>query len=1029
MKKIFTSLAVLAVFLPNHQVNAQTTNLTSFARTTLFETDDNADFLYRIPSITVLNDGTLMAFSDRRNAKGGGDIGRGNTIDILTRTSSDNGKTWSDPVVTLQSNASATDIWYAFGDCATVVDKGSGKILLMNAAGKNGYNSSSNSGNSIRIAKSVSTDNGKSWTTMDVSSKVYASTGLNAAFFSSGRICQSSLIKVSDYYRIYAALACNVGTQVVYSDDFGETWNVLGSTSARPSTSGNESKLVELPNGNVLLSCRTSSSSIHGRYFNIFTYSDRENAEGEWGSVVQSGGSTSGSGTYGGNVDGEILLVPAKDDNGNSVNVLLQSIAYNGGGTNSDRKNVGIYYKVLSSEADYDAPSDMQSGWTWRQVSTTTSAYSTMTLDQQGNIAFFFEENLKNSNMGYDMQFISFTLSQITNGKYTYDDGTIKVNDPVFTPGAGTYNEPQSVSLSCATQGANIYFTTDGSTPTSSSGLYSEPISVSTTTTIKAIAMIGEASSNVVSSEYIIDESAVSKPLFSLSEDTYAEAQSIEITCETSGATIYYTTDGSIPNDQSEKYSTAITISETTTIKAIAVKDGICSEIATATYTISEENVYNVKPEPTNIYTIKAVITNSSGDVVYSSYLRNKDLTMECDNTKADSDAPDDSYYWVLSQAPNSGYYYFSSFHGDGYIGKAIATDYSGASNKWAPGCTDDSSNEFEITDFVKSGYISSNYASNAEEMTGYAIKYVNDASETSDKKYRFVAVSNSGELNFFSWTSKYTSLTTGLWSSDFIFTKVTSTDIEGNYGTFEHPKYYGGFKVKFARSDDDYTIKNANEDFNYYATLKLPFAITIPSGVKAYKLGSLNPVQNSSVNLTKFLDGGSSESLDGNGEGATLPRETPVLLQADGEKGDGMPSRTLYFKPATAEESVETGFAGTLGRKVLSDYNASTGSEDGSIYYILAKKDGRVAFYYLEENASGEMAIGNNKAYYIYSGTSAAKPSALSFSFGDETTGIGGIKEVAPSNGESIYDLSGRHVSNPSKGVYIRGGKKFVIR
>ena len=76
-------------------------------------------------------------------------------------------------------------------------------------------------------------------------------------------------------------------------------------------------------------------------------------------------------------------------------------------------------------------------------------------------------------------------------------------------------------------------------------------------------------------------------PTFSPSEGTYSEAQSVTLSCETSGSTIYYTTDGSTPTTNSTVYSGAINVSSTTTIKAIAAASGYeNSEVATATYTI-----------------------------------------------------------------------------------------------------------------------------------------------------------------------------------------------------------------------------------------------------------------------------------------------------------------------------------------------------------------------------------------------------------------------------------------------------------
>lgn len=81
-------------------------------------------------------------------------------------------------------------------------------------------------------------------------------------------------------------------------------------------------------------------------------------------------------------------------------------------------------------------------------------------------------------------------------------------------------------------------------------------------------------------------EPGVATPTFNPTEGTYTTAQNVSISCATEGATIYYTTDGSDPTSSSTQYSTAIPISTTTTVKAIAMKDNVYSDIATATYTI-----------------------------------------------------------------------------------------------------------------------------------------------------------------------------------------------------------------------------------------------------------------------------------------------------------------------------------------------------------------------------------------------------------------------------------------------------------
>ena len=111
-------------------------------------------------------------------------------------------------------------------------------------------------------------------------------------------------------------------------------------------------------------------------------------------------------------------------------------------------------------------------------------------------------------------------------------------------------------------------------------------------------------------------------PAFSLGEGTYYEAQSVELSCATEGATIYYTIDGNEPNANSTVYSEAIQVAETTTIKAVAIKDDVASNVATATYTIVEpEALENVKAfYDVASSTGKAVKLINPLTVIYQSY-------------------------------------------------------------------------------------------------------------------------------------------------------------------------------------------------------------------------------------------------------------------------------------------------------------------------------------------------------------------------------------------------------------------------
>jgi RHS repeat-associated protein len=154
---------------------------------------------------------------------------------------------------------------------------------------------------------------------------------------------------------------------------------------------------------------------------------------------------------------------------------------------------------------------------------------------------------------------------------------------PTFSPAAGRYLIPQTVTISDSTNGATVYYTTDGSTPTTSSTQYTAPISVSSSETINAIAVSSVASGGVATAAYIIGTS----PTFSPVGGTYASAQTVSITSTDFGATIYYTTNGTTPTTSSTRYTGPIGISSTETIKAIAVSGAASSSVSTAMYTIN----------------------------------------------------------------------------------------------------------------------------------------------------------------------------------------------------------------------------------------------------------------------------------------------------------------------------------------------------------------------------------------------------------------------------------------------------------
>ena len=167
------------------------------------------------------------------------------------------------------------------------------------------------------------------------------------------------------------------------------------------------------------------------------------------------------------------------------------------------------------------------------------------------------------------------------------------VSAPFFNPASGqTFSNAASITITSSTVGALIYYTINGSDPSESSTKYSGAIPLTTngTHTLKAIAVKDGVKSTVETATYTLNLSKdiVETPVISPATGAFTSAQSVTIKCDTTGADIYYTIDGSEPTESSTKYSNAFQVSATTTVKAIAVKSGYeDSSVATSTITIN----------------------------------------------------------------------------------------------------------------------------------------------------------------------------------------------------------------------------------------------------------------------------------------------------------------------------------------------------------------------------------------------------------------------------------------------------------
>lgn len=158
----------------------------------------------------------------------------------------------------------------------------------------------------------------------------------------------------------------------------------------------------------------------------------------------------------------------------------------------------------------------------YSKLSATTPTDGTYTTS--GTTGTWSEGSTSTSSLVMTSSTTSGDQSRVKSVKVTYTGGstTTKPDAPTFSPEAGTYSSAQSVTISGPT-GASIYYTTNGDDPTTSSTQYSSAISVSTTTTLKAIAVVDGVSSDVAEATYTINSGSTTT-----GEKTYTKVTSTD---------------------------------------------------------------------------------------------------------------------------------------------------------------------------------------------------------------------------------------------------------------------------------------------------------------------------------------------------------------------------------------------------------------------------------------------------------------------------------------------------------------------
>ena len=512
----------------------------------------------------------------------------------------------------------------------------------------------------------------------------------------------------------------------------------------------------------------------------------------------------------------------------------------------------------------------------------------------------------------------------------TYTAGAVA--NPIFDPAAGAVEKGTTVSITTATAGATIHYTTDGSNPTSSSTTYSSAITINTAQTIKAIAVKGSDESEVVTAAYTIKK--VETPTFTVAEGDVIAGTTVEIETATAGATIHYTTDGSTPTSSSTTYSSAITIDADMTLKAIAVKTNWDdSNVASADYTVvTPVYGYSIDFETndvsryadwtfTNIVAATATITAHGG-----TYYANTDGKSTASiTTKAKIANPGTFICYISKESGNttaSNWKIQTSENGTSWTDVATKSAKEMGKGEWQEFNADLSA--------YQNVYVRLSYGSNT------AVRAVDDIVLT----FRPAAPVDNGDNTI----------------------TLTTTDNMNGWRTFY----------------------DASQDYEVDGNTK----------IYVVKAKSTNEDE---VELTALA-------------ATAIPHGVPVILKTTA-LGHSM---TL----------TETSGAAALGDNLLAVTNGT--SVNG---YRLGYKSGTgIAFYKYTATAPAAGIVYIDQANVNIS-SSAREYLTFSFDEENETTSVADVRAKMADDRSDFFDMQGRKVMNPTKGLYIVNGKKVVIK
>ena len=612
-----------------------------------------------------------------------------------------------------------------------------------------------------------------------------------------------------------------------------------------------------------------------------------------------------------------------------------------------------------------------------------------------------------------------------SNGSATSEKATIIVSD-VFTPEISYASATNTVTITYDGSG-KVYYTLDNSEPTSSSTAYSFPFVLTNSSTVRAVAIKGGNASEIVFAKYKVDHSATAKAILGFGDGS-----------QTSG--VWTSTDGAYK----------LTSSNGSDIQYFTIFNGSDG------FKLNHTNTYTLKISDNIKVTSIKFVGISRGDAV-------NDATIAFDGfTPASGTIEKGTFVKTIEFTPTSELGYGASIdittggnqfggyfeiYGTEYAPSATAYDettwdFTNWSDATKTGVKGDATN---WNQYERTGSAGTNFGENGRSLaisrSNNSLSYGDPGTkvaETDGLKFTCDAYGLGLMFNLPSATISETEYTYQgsqyLWlygnKSKINIENVTKGSIieigveSHNGGNARYVQLNNATQTQGATSGD---AAKAYQVCKWTVTTAGTITITPSAGLHIYYISlkkakdvtTITPANDWSTYVTtKALDFSDVAGLKA--YAATAATAGKVTLEEVGAVPAGTP--VMLIGTAATEYTVPVATSASEPAKNLFKAGDGTTVFDGTTYDYILYTDQK--FYQI---GSGSVAVGKAYLHCDSDPTSGSAP-YLTLDFGGDVTGIGEIKSQKIENGQ-FFDLQGRKVAQPSKGLYIVNGKKVVIK